>query len=287
MRPGDEVIVVDSASQGDDTRAVSAAAGARYLRCERPGASRARNAGSQAARNPVVAFVDDDVRVSPEWAAAIDRTLEAHPEVDFVAGKLVAGGHGTRWPVSVKASAAAETFAGSDRADGIGHGANLAVRDRALLAVGGFDDRLGPGTPLHSAEDVDLFDRLLAAGFLGRYEPAAAAAHVQWRTGRQRLTVEWTYGVGGGARVVKLALRGRDWRRTGVAAGALFWGWGLRFAFECVVEGRLFLALAAMVRMAGGVAGVVLAVTTRPWSTRRAEGDGDRSATPGGELLER
>src|SRR5438105_13909548 len=58
-RPGDEVVVVDSASRDDATLAVAEAAGVRCVRCELPGVARARNAGFSATTAPVVAFTDD------------------------------------------------------------------------------------------------------------------------------------------------------------------------------------------------------------------------------------
>ena len=45
--------------------------GARVLRLEAPGASRARNAGWRAARHSLVAFTDDDCRPQPGWLDAL------------------------------------------------------------------------------------------------------------------------------------------------------------------------------------------------------------------------
>ena len=50
------VVVVDSAST-DDTTAVARQAGVEVVRCDRPGASVARNAGWQAARHEIVAYL--------------------------------------------------------------------------------------------------------------------------------------------------------------------------------------------------------------------------------------
>src|SRR5438874_4759109 len=59
---GVEVVVVDSASQGRETAELVESAGLRLVRCDRPGASYARNVGLAATSAPVVVFTDDDCR---------------------------------------------------------------------------------------------------------------------------------------------------------------------------------------------------------------------------------
>ena len=89
-----EVIVVDNNST-DETRQVVESfiarghANLRYVFEGRQGLSYARNAAVSAARSPILAFTDDDVRVKPDWVATIKRTLDDHPEVDCVGGKVL------------------------------------------------------------------------------------------------------------------------------------------------------------------------------------------------------
>ena len=92
--PPYELIVVDNNST-DGTRAVVDAFAARsgerlrYLFEGRQGLSHARNTGIAAARADIVAFTDDDVRVSPEWVAAIGRAFAANPDVDCLGGRIL------------------------------------------------------------------------------------------------------------------------------------------------------------------------------------------------------
>ena len=65
-----------------------------------------------------------------------------------------------------------------------------------LERIGGFDERLGPGTWTEAAEDLALFDRLLHAGGAGRYEPQALVLHEQWRARRAVVRLDWGYGKG-------------------------------------------------------------------------------------------
>jgi GT2 family glycosyltransferase len=92
---------------------------------------------------------------------------------------------------------------GADAATAIGHGANMAWRTSALDAIGGFDEAMGPGTPLRGAEDHDAFWRAGRMGLTGRYEPASVVVHHQWRTRRAQLQAYFGYGVGTGATLAK------------------------------------------------------------------------------------
>ncbi|HMC51278.1 MAG TPA: glycosyltransferase, partial [Acidimicrobiales bacterium] len=205
LRPEDELIVVDSASRDPVVAAVASAHGARVVRCERPGSSRARNAGAAAAGRDVIAFVDDDVRVAVSWADGMAKTFE-DASVAFVTGRV---GVPPDQVATAERAVAVKDDAEPCRLDGrcigvIGSSASFAIRRDALARVGGFDESLGPGGRLGVVEDLDLFDRLFAAGMVGRYEPAARAWHDQWRTRPQLLRMDWQYGRGAGARLAKL-----------------------------------------------------------------------------------
>ena len=54
---------------------------------------------------------------------------------------------------------------------------NLFLRRGRALALGGFDERLGPGTPFGSAEGNDLVLRAVAAGHNAVYDPELRVVH--------------------------------------------------------------------------------------------------------------
>jgi len=88
-----EVIVVDNNST-DETRAAVLDANAhgvpvRYVLEPQQGVSYARNAGIAHARAPLIAFVDDDVSVDPNWIETICRTFEQYADVDCVGGRVL------------------------------------------------------------------------------------------------------------------------------------------------------------------------------------------------------
>jgi glycosyltransferase involved in cell wall biosynthesis len=257
---GDEVVVVDSAS--GDAAAVAAVAarhGAALVRCDRPGVNRARNAGWRATTRDLVVFTDDDVEVDAHWVDAYVDAAARHPDASFLTGRVTAPpGQDDRWEVAVKTGAGHRIDAGTRGT--LGHGANLAVRRSALLAVGGWDEALGAGARFASAPEVDLFDRLLARGDVGWFEPAASARHDQWRSRAQVVRLHLRYGIGIGARIAKL-LR-TDPRRALFVVRESWWSWGLVSLAQRLRHVDKTGTVVDLTRMLGYVLGFVMAVAT-------------------------
>ncbi len=260
LRPIDELIVADSASVSPDVRTVALAFDAKYVRCELPGTSRARNAGWRAARHEIVAFVDDDVRVDPTWASALAKVFD-DPGVAFVTGAI-------GWPE--KKAASGPVVAVMEQPEGrrldasttgiIGHSANLSVRRSALEHIGGFDELLGPGVRFRAAEDHDLFDRLFSSGYVGRYEPAVRGYHEAWRRIREWVTLQGAYGWGTGARVAKLL---RTDRPHGMRAAKIAMvDWALRPLVKALRRRDTTVIAGSLVRLAYTIGGFVLAIFT-------------------------
>jgi glycosyltransferase involved in cell wall biosynthesis len=209
--PPGELVVADSASrQPEETAAVAARHGARLVRLERPGLSRARNAGAREARGDVLAFIDDDCRVDPGWLHAICAGFE-DDEVLAVTGQLL--------PAEL-ATPAQRVFLSYFHMDlrgfvprrfepggrpspywpldswRMGSGGNLAVRRGALLQEGGFSLALGLGTPARGGEDLFLLWRLMERGAAVVYRPDALAWHRHHRQWADLERVLFGYGAG-------------------------------------------------------------------------------------------
>lgn len=201
-----EVIVVDSASRSRDVEPVARSYGARYVREDVPGASRARNRGWREARTDLVVFLDDDLLVRPGWSHLLALAASATGAA-FVAGRVALpdGAHDPTGFALIDHGPATRLDATTRGV--IGGTANLLVARRALAAVGGFDERLGPGRWLSAGEDLDLLDRLVEAGLIGWYEPDAVVECEQWREGSARSKLAWAYGKGMGARFAAMSRR--------------------------------------------------------------------------------
>ena len=209
LAEGDELLVVESGSNdAADTldRLRRPAVSMRHLRVEPPGKSRQLNAGILAARSDVLLFTDDDVRVPPTWSA--DMAAGFADEAVGMAFGPVSGltrvPGADEGPALPPGDAPFETWS-------FAHGAAMAVRRRAVLEVGGFDERLGPGAPAHG-EEHDLVLRIRQRGWRVVIAGAEAIEHLEWRTEEQNRINALVYERGGGA-VVGAAVR-----RSGRAA---------------------------------------------------------------------
>jgi glycosyltransferase involved in cell wall biosynthesis len=221
-----------------------------------PGASLARNRGWRAAAHEVIAFIDDDIRVDAGWAAMVGQAF-MDPGIHFITGRTGEPSNDRSGvpPLAQKTEQAPHRLDSATRLV-IGHSANLAVRRRALEQIAGFDERLGAGGRFRAAEDLDLFDRLFAAGYVGQYEPKVSAVHEPWRRQRDYVRLQGSYGVGSGARIAKLVRT--DSSRARSAARSAFIDSGLRPLAEAL-RNRWTIGIAARIlRLLGTVAGLVL-----------------------------
>jgi glycosyltransferase involved in cell wall biosynthesis len=206
--PPFELLVVDNNST-DSTRAIVERAETRdgrirYLRETKQGLSHARNAGIAAARAPLIAFTDDDVRVGPDWLATIMRTVRAHPGVSVVGGRVL-----PIWPAPPPSwltprhwgpLALVDYGEQPVRVDADNPlclvGANLAIVRTAFDLVGGFSaDVQRVRDSVGSSEDHEFLLRLFGAGGFGIYDPGIVihaavqpdrlecVYHRRWHTG--------------------------------------------------------------------------------------------------------
>ena len=137
-----------------------------------PGA--ARNAGLATVTTALVAFVDGDVELPPDWLTVLLPHFD-DPLVALVAPRVTTIGHSA---IERYESAHSPLDLGADAARiragtrvGYVPAAAILCRVDALREVGGFDAALRFG------EDVDLVWRLDEAGWRCRYEPAVEVHH--------------------------------------------------------------------------------------------------------------
>lgn len=210
-----EILVVDQSRDGRSREVVRARATqqdqVRVIEQERLGLSAARNEALSAARSSVVAVTDDDCVPSPGWLSAFTRAFEQPSSPVAVTGPMLPmGDESDGYAVSSRTSRQAAEYTGNRLPWLIGTGANVAVRRELALSLGGYDERLGVGSPGGAGEDIDFLHRLLRTGGLVRYEPEALVYHERQPKSRRRASRS-TYGHGIGA-CCGLWLRERDVR---------------------------------------------------------------------------
>lgn len=143
--------------------------------------TRSRNEALRHVSGDVVAFLDDDVIVTPGWAAAI-RDAFADPTLAAAAGRTLNGHPGEEsYPLPIGRlrddgtltdGFAAETPGPVEIDHGIG--ANMAFRRSLLAELGGFRDDY-PGTAMR--EDTDIFLRVRRLRGRAVFLPAAVVHH--------------------------------------------------------------------------------------------------------------
>jgi GT2 family glycosyltransferase len=190
---GDEVIVVESGDSHAENAVGAVGRPVEVVRMLAREKTIKMNEGVRRSLGEVVLFTDDDCRVDATWVAGMAAPF-AEPRVGAAFGPvdgLTSTPGGTVSEHLPPGPAPTELWAYS-------HGASMAVRRSALVQVGGFDERLGPGAPRHG-EEGDIVLKLREAGWSIVLADAAAVRHLDWRNPAQEASNVLVYERGAGA----------------------------------------------------------------------------------------
>lgn len=159
------------------------------IRLPAPSVPLAMNTGLRAARQPLVLFLDDDIRAGPGLVAA---HLDAHrkfPQASAVVGQIIqpnepAGPAHFNHPRSGLYGDLFFPF-WSTQDDWVSNvmAGNLSVRREAALAAGGFDENF---TGVAFRFETEFARRLLRRGGKIRFYPAASIHHLHYPSGGTR-----------------------------------------------------------------------------------------------------
>jgi GT2 family glycosyltransferase len=223
----------------------------RYARCARAGLSVGRNAGAAAAASECLAFTDDDCVVTPGWLAEITAPFALDPRIGIVFGTVRPApydpAHGFLPAYARREALLARSIFDKHRVEGMG--ASMAVRRSVWEALHGFDEQLGAGAPMRSAEETDFVMRALLAGFFAYETPQAAVIHSGFRCWPDAPSVVHGYLHGIGAALAKNLKLGH-WTVLAVAIRL-----AVRWAFSRPVV-NLGLRAHRRARLAGFLGGV-------------------------------
>ena len=222
--PDLEIIVVDNAPKTDATARVVEECDdprVRLVTEPTPGLSPARNTGLVAASHEIVAFTDDDVVVDRQWITGLLAGFARADDVACVCGLVPSGELRTPsqayfdWRVSWADNIVARRYSLLDPPEDVplfpyqvgiyGTGANFAVDRDRIARLGGFDEALGVGTTTMGGEDLDIFLRVLMAGYSLVSEPSAIVWHRHRSDNDALLSQARGYGAGLGAVLTKIA----------------------------------------------------------------------------------
>ncbi len=187
------------------------------------GLAAARNTGWRSASANLLAFTDDDCYVASEFVDSVIQVFAENYNYGFCSGRILLFDD-RDYPVTIQESEERVEFLPQTFLPaGAVQGANLAFRKEALERIGGFDERLGAGTPFPS-EDVDAAAAALWAGFPGVYDPRPVVFHDHGRRTDQAVNaLRASYDAGRGAYYAK-----NIWQPRTRAAYLKAWGKSIR-----------------------------------------------------------
>lgn len=213
-----EILVIDNAPSDERTNElVKSLQSVRYVREPKPGLDFARNRALHSATGELLAFLDDDVVIDRKWLEGLMEAWAENPDAAAFTGLVLP------YELATDAQILFEQRGGFRRgfekirygqvlpgnplhpcgAGIFGAGCNMAFRREILLKIGGFDDALDTGAPLPGGGDLDIFYRVIRAGYPLVYEPKYLVFHQHRREYEKLRRQYWTWGLGFMAFVVK------------------------------------------------------------------------------------
>jgi glycosyltransferase involved in cell wall biosynthesis len=176
MRDGDELIVRACCNPDAESLLDSFGSGVRAFVTAHEAKCTKLNAAIVDAAHDVIVLTDDDCRVADGWVDGMAQPF-ANGAVGVAFGPVVG--------LSTVPGDAPETVIDPGPAPpelwNYAHGASMAVRRSAVIAAGGFDERLGAGAEARGGEEADLVLRFAAHGWTCEIAPAPVVEHLEWR----------------------------------------------------------------------------------------------------------
>lgn len=215
---GLEILVIDNAPSDERTKQlVNSLPWVLYVREPKPGLDFARNQALHSANGEILAFLDDDVVVDRRWLVGLMTAWRENPDAAAFTGLVLP------YELVTEAQILFEKRGGFRRgfqkirygqilpgnplhpcgAGIFGAGCNMAFRREILLKIGGFDEALDTGAPLPGGGDLDIFYRVIRAGYTLVYEPEYLVFHQHRREYEKLHRQYWTWGLGFMAFVMK------------------------------------------------------------------------------------
>ncbi|MEM9950251.1 MAG: glycosyltransferase family 2 protein [Chloroflexota bacterium] len=215
--PNYELILVDNNPPDDSTRQFYDEHYAdnpqvHYVLEKRGGLSWARNAGIRHSRGEIIAFTDDDARVDPHWLTELVLGFDAAENVGCTTGQvfpqeleyevqtwfeqfggLSAGGKDAIYGLG-KYAPDSPIF--PYNVGNYGGGVSMAFKRDCLYDVGGFEVRMATAGMPFGAEDIDMFVRVILAGYQIAYRPRSFLRHAHRRDYEGLQRQMYRYGVG-------------------------------------------------------------------------------------------
>ncbi len=170
----------------------------RYIVEANQGLSFARNRGIKEAKHAIIAFIDDDVDIHPDYLSILDKAYK-DPAIQIVGGKVLAyQTHIPDW-LPVKYQYLASIFDQGDSPKFVTKllGANHTFRREVADSVGGYNTKVGPigDSKLGGDEDEFLY-RAQQKGYQVYYEPELIVYHKIANRLNKDFILQYAYNIG-------------------------------------------------------------------------------------------
>lgn len=203
LKPSDifqvELLIVDNNSNDNTAQIINTFIKqhpeTRYIFEPNPGLSHARNTGIKESKGNIIAFIDDDVYLDPDWVTEVLHIFQDHPEASCMGGKSIPQFEIERpeWLTDQLLIPYGSTNSGDNIKTMLypehPFGLNMAFKREVFTQVGMFNPSLGRKKKnLLSNEESELFWRINQAGLNVIYAPKALLYH---RIPAERTCKEW------------------------------------------------------------------------------------------------
>ena len=148
------------------------------------GICNARNCGVKASQGEIIVFTDDDAEPYPNWLEQIARAFMEHPDLAYLGGEFELQPNCV-WHRWIDAR-----YHIRDVTSGLCHGNNMAYR-REIFDQHQFDEHI-----LFGGDEVELQERLQAAGLKGRTFPHILIRHKHRSSFLSFSRMRWSYAQG-------------------------------------------------------------------------------------------
>jgi len=224
------------------------------------GLSNARNFGVAHSRGEWIAFVDDDVLATHDWAENLVEEYRKDGRLGMVFGQTRAyykPDGDKRIRVSIKDLPTPQRFRSRFGliCNSAGGGGNSSISRTCFEKVGEFHPKLGVGGVYPGAEDYDLTYRVLGEGYEIQYAPKAITHHKRWLPEEDYLRTERGYYTGRAAAISKQIRSGDTVAVVGIFLELL--RRLIEIPYHVIVTRHMRNAKRAVVRTRGFVRGMV------------------------------
>ncbi len=297
-----EIIVVDTDPDDAETRLLVQRRFPNCLYVPEPTGSvaRARNKGLYHSLGEIIAYVGESCRPFVGWSRAMVRNFAQMPKLGCCTGPVLPlelktrpqrlleerGGYSKGFARSVFTRSSPLHLSGNRpvHGSGFGNGANMAFRRSVLSRIGGFD------TSLRSAEDQEMFFRVVRSDFQLVYEPKAVVFHRHPRTYKELRRTLHFLGHGHISSLLKIANTDPSYRERALSeASSWFWSFQVRerLCGRLSGERRGFPIGLVLAEMAGGARAVAEHLFYPPVPQTMESGPAPRFFSPFIRLLRR